>query len=89
MTRVIEELVPGTLFRVGARENAASKAARYLISGRVQIRSVTPTEVIADVRGGGFLWRVEYSDGWWRCTCPARSKCSHLVAVEQVVVVES
>jgi uncharacterized Zn finger protein len=79
----------GLLLRVGnGRENAQSKGLRYLASGRVLIRRAGPDHVEATVRGNGYLWRVEYRDGWWRCDCPARSKCAHRYAVEQVVVVQ-
>ncbi|MGI8775305.1 MAG: hypothetical protein ACR2KQ_09910 [Actinomycetota bacterium] len=89
MKDALRDLGNGLLLRVGnGRENAASKGLRYLIQGRVQIRRAGSDHVEATVRGNGRAWTVEYRDGWWRCDCPARSKCAHRHAVEQVVVVE-
>ncbi len=70
------------------RENAPSKARRYLTEGRVVLVTVTTEAVAAVVRGDAALHRVDY-DGrrGWRCTCPALGRCSHLLAVGLVVAV--
>ena len=77
-----------------SRENIQSKARRYLVEGRVSVRHVALASagyatVVAHLRGdSGELYRVTYrpAEGW-RCTCPARSRCSHEQAVMLVTVV--
>lgn len=63
------------------REDATTKAARYLSSGRVVIRYAGPGHVDATVRGDGVIWPVTYGRGGWHCPCPARGRCSHALAV--------
>lgn len=75
------------LARMG-RENAATKAMRYLVEARVQLRVVTNRQVRAQVRGSGHLWDVAFDAYGWRCDCPARGDCCHLLAVRSVVVVD-
>ena len=72
------------------RENARSKATRYLIEGRIVITAVAPAHVTAIARGDGTLHRVTWHPhrGGWSCTCPARSDCAHLLAVRRVVAVD-
>lgn len=77
----------GVLLRLPSRESVHLKATRYLIQGRVQIRDVGPHGVKAFVRGSGHLHRIIYENGVWSCSCEARSVCSHLIAVQTVVVV--
>ena len=86
--RVSGMTAPGRL-TYGSRENAQAKARRYLIEGRVMIRSVGPQGVRAHVRGQGHVYAVAYeSGGGWSCTCPARTpRCCHVVAVQLVVAV--
>ena len=68
------------------RENADAKGRRYIVEGRLTVRSVTPDEVIAVCKGSGQLhalgWRRQ--SGLWWCTCEARTRCSHLVALQLV-----
>jgi hypothetical protein len=67
------------------RENAAVKAERLLVSGRVFIRRVNANEVVAAVRGGsGELYETGFIRGRWRCSCPSVGPCSHLLAVQRV-----
>jgi uncharacterized Zn finger protein len=71
------------------RENAATKARRYLTEGRVILDRVGPHEVGATARGDGQVHHM----GWtptrgWHCTCPAKGRCSHLLAVGLVVAVD-
>jgi hypothetical protein len=69
------------------RENAARKAERLLISGRVFIRRVNASEVVACVRGdSGELYEAGWIRGRWRCSCPALGACSHLIAVQRVAL---
>lgn len=85
MTTTLEN---GLFLRVGsARESAAQKAIRLLAQGRVQVRRVDGRGVLAEVRGdSGALRTVTYESGLWSCDCPARRDCSHVRAVQQVVV---
>ena len=69
------------------RENAASKGRRYLIEGRVIVTAVSGDVIAARVRGDGAI----HTCGWepmvgWRCSCHARTACSHLLAVRLVTV---
>ena len=67
------------------RENAASKAKRYLTEGRVVITQVVPGRVDAIVRGDGTVYASSYHGGTWTCSCPARTaECCHLRAVRLV-----
>lgn len=73
------------------RENAAAKARRYLAEGRLSITEVAGPRVRATARGDGVMYECGHSGGdpwggWW-CTCPARSACSHLLALRSVVAV--
>ena len=68
------------------REEAATKAGRYLTEGRIIIRCVTDSEVSALARGDGAVYEITGHHDVWTCTCPARSlRCSHLLAVRRVV----
>lgn len=85
----IDPLAIGTELRLGqvTRENAATKANRYLISGRINIRSVDEDHVFASVRGdSGHTHRIAQQNGEWSCSCPVRGDCSHLIAVKRVVI---
>ncbi len=72
------------------RESAHDKGRRYLTEGRLAVRQVDRSGVIAFVRGdSGLLYRTEWSpDLGWLCNCPARTdQCAHLVALRLVTVV--
>jgi hypothetical protein len=71
------------------RETATSKARRYLTEGRLIIEHINPGEVTATCRGDGTLHRLGWrpSTGWW-CTCEARGRCSHLLALGSVTAVD-
>jgi uncharacterized Zn finger protein len=72
-----------------ARESAAVKARRYLCEGRVILTRVTPSLVVAHVRGDGTVHRCSYLAGVWSCSCPVRTdQCAHLLAVRLVVAVD-
>ncbi|MDQ7910780.1 hypothetical protein RB614_40445 [Phytohabitans sp. ZYX-F-186] len=68
-----------------SRESAASKAARYLAEGRLVVLRVVPGEVDATCRGDGAVYQVTYRRGLWHCTCDARGRCSHKLALGLVV----
>ena len=66
------------------RESTDAKARRFLIDGRVAVRFVQESRVEADVAGETGTWHVSFSRGAWRCDCPSRRRCSHLLAVASV-----
>jgi uncharacterized Zn finger protein len=71
------------------RENARTKAQRYLSEGRVIIESVTGDEVRARVRGDGAIYTSGYSAGVWSCDCPALSDgCCHLKALRLISAID-
>jgi uncharacterized Zn finger protein len=74
------------------RENAAVKARRLLVEGRVRVLAADEDggHVAAEVRGdSACIYAVTYEAGaGWRCDCPTLGVCSHIRAVQLVVVVE-
>lgn len=56
------------------------KAERLLLEGHVRVPVVR--EVV--VKGDHDTYYVVREGDRWRCTCPARKKCSHIEAVERV-----
>lgn len=85
-------LVPRSVgydIRIGMRgtENRQTKARRYLVEGRLDIRRVTDHQIIAVCRGNG----ARYGLGWsqskgWHCDCIARMEdCCHVLALKLVV----
>jgi hypothetical protein len=78
------------LLVASCRENAATKAARYLAAeGRLIVTEVQPGHVRATARGDGHLWHLAYAHGAWSCTCPVRTdRCSYLHALRSVVAVD-
>lgn len=59
-----------------------------LAEGRLVLRRVDETEIRAVCRGdSGELHELGFlSEAGWFCSCPARTKCGHLVALELVCV---
>lgn len=71
------------------REDAATKARRYLTEGRLTVTSVANGRVRAVTRGDGAIWHQRYSAGAWTCDCPVvTDQCAHLRAVRLVCVVD-
>ena len=71
-----------------SRENVEVKARRYLTEGRVNVVDVTGQTVTAAVRGAGAVYRTTHHHRrGWHCTCPARSRCAHVAALELITVV--
>jgi uncharacterized Zn finger protein len=68
-----------------ARPETSAKARRYLAAGRLTVLKVHREEVLATCRGQADTYRLGYSYGEWTCSCPARSTCSHLLALQLVV----
>lgn len=77
-----------------SRENATAKAHRLLAEGRLTVRRleerITGRYVYATCKGDhGELYDLGFdpSTNEWRCNCEARSRCSHLIALQLVTVV--
>ncbi|MDP8975748.1 MAG: hypothetical protein M3N28_05145 [Actinomycetota bacterium] len=71
------------------RESAALKGRRYLTEGRVILERVDRHAVVATARGDGHVYRCGWSPlSGWHCTCAARGRCSHLVALGLVTAVD-
>jgi hypothetical protein len=61
------------------REDAATKARRYVSEGRLTIRLVNAEEIRAQARGDGAVYELGFlpGRGWW-CECPAvTDRCGH------------
>jgi uncharacterized Zn finger protein len=74
---------------VGSRESAAVKGRRYLTEGRLTVEHVVHDVVVASCRGdSGETYKLGYDPARqdWDCSCPARTRCSHLVALMLVTV---
>lgn len=71
------------------RESATVKSRRYLAEGRVLVTHVDASQVRAWTRGDAAIHHQRWTrpEGW-TCTCEARGRCSHLLAVGQVVAVD-
>lgn len=70
-----------------AREGAEAKARRYLTEGRLLVQAVTDTRIAATVRGDGALYRAGHNPvDRWHCSCPARGRCAHVLALQLVTV---
>lgn len=72
------------------RESAQTKGRRYCLEGRLVVTRVTDDEIRARCRGQGHSYNLGWNpaDRWW-CDCPARTRCSHLVALQLVTLVGS
>jgi uncharacterized Zn finger protein len=69
-----------------AREAVDGKARRYLVEGRLTIARVDAAAVEASCRGGGAVYELGHDGEQWWCSCPARGRCAHLMALGLVVV---
>jgi uncharacterized Zn finger protein len=71
------------------RENAAVKGRRYLVEGRLTVHQVDGDRIAGSCKGdSGETYRLGYDPARqdWFCNCPAKTRCSHLVALLLVVV---
>ena len=87
MVSGIDPLAVSTEIKLGRifKENAPTKALRYLVEGRCIVRYVDAERVVARVRGRT-VYDVEWVAGsGWSCNCPARGRCAHRLAVAHVV----
>jgi hypothetical protein len=63
------------------------RGRRYLTEGRLTVERAGDGAIVASCRGdSGDMYRLGYDPGRreWRCTCPAKTRCSHLVALQLV-----
>ena len=75
----------------GTRENAKVKASRLLVTGRLRVLKVEGNLIVAECRGdSGEVYNLGHDARRkeWRCTCPARTACSHLHALWAVTAVK-
>jgi hypothetical protein len=71
---------------IPSRETSASKAMRYVATGRLTILSLHGGRCWAECRGDGQVYELGFAHGRWHCTCPARTvDCCHLRALRLVV----
>lgn len=70
------------------REAAAEKGLRYLAEGRLTIVSADARRIEATCKGdSGVSYSVIRDHSRWACSCPARGRCCHLVALMRVSAV--
>jgi uncharacterized Zn finger protein len=69
------------------RETIEAKARRYLAEARLIVTAVEGDLVTATCRGQGEQYALGHhpARGWW-CTCAARSRCAHLIALMSVTI---
>ena len=68
------------------REPAHDKGRRLLAEGRLDIRFADGRTVTARCRGASAeIYRLGFDRDWF-CTCPASTRCSHLVALMLVTL---
>ena len=65
-------------------ESVTAKAARLLTEGRVLVVRVDGELADAAVYGDAGTYHVSHDPAGWRCTCPARGRCSHVAALRLV-----
>jgi uncharacterized Zn finger protein len=72
-------------------ENAAAKGRRLLVEGRLRVLAVDAGTASAECRGDSGMTYVLGRDtsGRWACSCEARGRCSHLIALMLVVALEA
>lgn len=74
------------------RENTHDKARRLLTEGRLEVERRDGAVIVASCRGdSGEQYRLGHDPArapHWRCTCPARTACSHLKALWLVTTVK-
>lgn len=70
--------------------NAEDKGRRLLTEGRLTVEKLDGGLIVASCRGdSGEVYHLGFDprgNGEWRCTCVARGRCSHLIALQLVVV---
>jgi hypothetical protein len=70
-----------------SRENAQTKARRYLGEHRLVVEHCDANLVRATCRGSGAVYDVGWTPALgWSCSCPALGRCAHLLALQGVTV---
>jgi hypothetical protein len=74
------------------RENVTVKSRRLLAEGRVRVLAASERDgfISAEVRGDtAATYGCGFEpDGGWYCGCAARGTCSHIRALQLIVVLE-
>jgi len=72
-----------------SRENAQAKGRRMLTEGRLRVLRIERSGlIVAECRGdSGEVYTLGFEPMWgqWRCTCEAKGRCSHIIALMLVV----
>lgn len=68
------------------RESAEQKGQRYVVEGRLTVERLDGRGIRARCRGSGTVYALGYDGEGWFCSCPARTRCAHLVALQLVSV---
>jgi len=69
------------------REDARTKGRRLVAEGRLTVATVDSGRVAASCKGdSGQVYELGWTPSGWFCTCEARTTCSHLRALQLVVV---
>lgn len=86
----VHQLTAPVATRRGMTETKHEKAIRYLAEGRLVIRSLDEYggTVQADCRGAGAIHHLGYAGRGWYCSCPARTTCAHILALQHIVAIE-
>jgi uncharacterized Zn finger protein len=73
------------------RENAQVKGRRLLAEGRLRVLAVDARSASAECRGDSGMTYALGRDkaGRWACSCEAKGRCSHLIALMLVVALEA
>jgi uncharacterized Zn finger protein len=70
------------------REDSAAKGVRYLAEARLTILRLSGGEIEAVCLGDSAeVYDLGYRRGGWWCSCRARGRCAHLVALMRVTIV--
>jgi hypothetical protein len=70
------------------REDFRARGRRLVAEGRLVLRRVNETEILALCKGdSGSIHELGWHlrGGWW-CGCSARTTCGHLVALQLVTI---
>jgi hypothetical protein len=80
-----------TIVVPSGRESSRVKGARILVESRLtfDLGRSAPGRAFAYVRGDDRTYECGFAKGRWWCACPARGKCSHLVALAHVIDVSA
>ena len=69
------------------RQDAFTKARRIVAEGRLTLHLVDQDVVEASCRGDAAVHNLGFDEVGFYCSCRARGRCSHLIALGLVVVI--